>query len=144
MKRYYLSKIKGDGSFENPFRHRIQEYPGVEYLGGEIAVHPLGHPDAGKPVTKALLVLVGGVNHIPYQADPELVPMPDASADMKVAAIHTSTKLACKAKAKSFGFGDVDTEVVWGNADGLRDVLNHYGRLNNPNFDCNNFDLTDL
>jgi hypothetical protein len=138
MKKYYLSKIKRVTENGMTFwRHGIQAYPNVEYQGGEIKVDPV----TGIPTEKALLVLVGGINHVRFNNDADLVAMPDVSKDTKVSAIHTTTKLDAKAKIKSIGFDDVQTEAAWGNADGMRDILNHYGQKNNPGFDCNNFDL---
>lgn len=138
MKRYYLSKITSAfdpsvGAVVN--RHRLQAYPGVDYVGGEIDVNP----QTGVPTQKALLVLVGGIDHAKFGNDPNLVPLPQVAIDMKVSSIHTATKLKAKSDVTKLGFTDVET--VWGNADGLRDVINHYGRLNNPNFDAANFDL---
>lgn len=139
MKRFYLSKIKqvNDPSFGTVWKHRLQEYEGIEYIGGEIKVDLA----TGQPTEKALLVLVGGINHKRLQGDAELVALPQVAHDMKVSAIHTGTKLKAKADIKGLGFGDVETENAWANADGHRDVLNHYGRLNNPDFDVNNFDI---
>lgn len=140
MKRYYLSKIFLDTTppFTNGlWRHRLQTYPNVDYEGGEIAVDP----QTGIPTQKALLVLVGGIDHKQFQDDPDLVPMPDVGADVKVSAIHTATKLDAKAAVVDLGFDQAAVDQVWGNADGLRDVLNHYGKLNNPYFDCNAFDI---
>lgn len=141
MKRYYLSKIFCDteGTYGEPgfWMHRLQTYPGIDYTGGEIKTDPV----TGIPTEKALLCLVGGINHKQLQDDPELIPLPDVARDVKVSAIHTATKLKAKADIKALGFEDSEVEEVWGNADGLRDVLNHYGRKNNENFDANNFDL---
>lgn len=142
MKRYYLSKIK---QVEVPViglvtTHRAAEIPGLDMVGGtgdEIAVDPV----TGQPTAKAVLVLIGGINHRPLQDDPELIAMPAVAHDMKVSAIHTATKLKAKADIKKFGFSDEEVESVWGNADGMRDVLNTYGRHNKPTFDVNNFDL---
>ena len=101
-------------------------------------------PQTGVPLHKALLVLVGGIDHRAYAADPMLIPLPAVDQDVKVSSIQAGTKVSAKARIKAFGFDDAETEAAWGNADGLRDVLNHYGRKNNPNFDADAFDLTDL
>lgn len=142
MKRYYLSKIKQVTvpGFGLVWRHRAQEISettSLDYVGGEIAVHP----QTGVPTQKALLILVGGIDHQRLRDDPELVPMPDVKIDNKVSSMHVPTKLKAKAAIKALGFADAEVENVWSNADGLRDVLDHYGRLNNPEFDCDKFDL---
>lgn len=141
VKRYYLSEIFLDPGPPQAWRHRFQAATSdIEYKGGEIAVDPV----TGIPTQKALLILVGAINHGPFAAIPGLVALPDVASDTKVSSIHTSTKLQTIAKIKALGLGAAATDAAWGNADGLRDVLNHYGRLNNPSFDCNNFDLTDF
>lgn len=139
MKRYYLSKIKqvSDPDFGLVYKHRLQEYSGIDYQGGEIKVDPT----TGAPTEKALLVLVGGIDHKQFRDDPELIPLPDVKIDSKVSSIHTPTKLKVKQAIKALGLTDAEVEEVWGNADGLRDVLNHYGKRNNPDFDCDKFDL---
>lgn len=142
-KRYYLSPIKqynepGIGDFWG--HHFQQTYPGIEYEAGEIAVD-----GTGTPTEKALLVLVPGIDHRTYAADPDLVDLPVVDHDLKVSAIKSGTKVAAKAKAKNAaGYTDAETDAIWNNADGMRDVLNEYGRKNNPSFDVNNFDLDDL
>lgn len=144
MKRYYLSKIFQDtaGTYVIPgaWMHALQKYPNREYVGGEIAVNPT----TGVPTEKALLVLVGGKHHAALVNDPDLIPMPDVSPDIKVSSIHTPTKLKAKADIKKLGYTQAEVDDVWDNADGMRDVLNHYGKRNNPAFDANDFDLTDL
>lgn len=140
MKRYYLSKITSAfdpsvGAVVN--KHRLQDYPGIDYVGGEIDVDPI----TGAPTQKALLVLVGGIDHAQFADDPDLVPLPQVAIDLKVSSIHTATKLTAKQAIVALGYTDADVNDVWGNADGMRDVLNHYGRLNNAEFDAANFDL---
>lgn len=142
MKRYYLSKIKlvDVPGFGPVWRHRLQELSDtmpIDYVGGEIAVDP----NTGIPTQKALLVLVGGVDHQRLRGDPELVPLPAVAADTKVSAIHTPTKVGAKAAIRALGFTQQEVDAAWDNADGLRDVLNHYGKKNNPAFDADKFDV---
>lgn len=139
MKRYYLSKIK---AVEIPgmgtaYRHRLQELPDVEYLGGEIKTDPA----TGLPTEKALLCLVAGVKHAKFKQDPELVALPLVGHDIKVSSIHTATKLKCKADIKALGFSDVEVEAAFDNADGFKDVANHFGRKNKDDFNADDFDL---
>ena len=142
MRRFYLSKIREvfDPTLgTNVWRHRFQD-PGFENLdlqGGEIE----SDPQTGIPTQPATLVLVGGINHQPLAADPELVIFPDVPLDLKVSGIQVATKNILKAKIKSLGFPDEDTEIIWTNADGVRDAVNTYGRLNYAAFDADNFDL---
>lgn len=140
MKRYYLSKITAsqEPQFGTVIRHRVQSgHPGVEYLGGEIE----SDPATGLPVHPALLVMISGVDHARFQGDDDLVPIPDVGIDMSVGAIALETKLATKAAIIALGFDAVQTEALWQNENGMRQVLNHYGRLNNADFDADHFDL---
>ena len=139
MKRYYLSKIKqvNDSSFGMVWKHRLQELPDVGYVGGEIKTDP----QTGIPTEKALLVLVGSIDHKKFKNDPELIPLPDVAKDVKVSAIHTATKIKVKDDIAGLGFTPAEIDDVWGNADGMRDVLNHYGKRNVEDFDVDKFDL---
>ena len=140
MKRYYLSAIyqATNGMGIPAWMHRVQvHYPGTEYRGGEI----LNDPVSGAPLHPALLVMISGVDHTIYQNDPQLVPIPDVGVDGGVGAIAVETKLATKAAIIALGFSVDETEEIWQNFVGMRAVLNHYGRKNNPLFDANAFDL---
>jgi hypothetical protein len=141
MKRYYLSKIKqvempGMGMVN---RHRLQEFPNVEYVGGEIAVDPA----TGMPTQKALLVLVASKEHAKFVDDPEMVALPQVALDTKVSAIHTPTKQKCKTELQALGFAKDEVDEVFDNADGLRDVVEHFGRKNNPTFRADDFDVNE-
>ena len=144
MKKYYLSKIKQVNlpNFGLTWRHRLQEISDttpIDYEGGEIATDP----QTGVPLHKFVLVLVGRVDHRIFNNDDELVPMPDISKDIKISAIQTAQKVKVKQAIKNLGITQAEIDAVWDNSDGLRDVLNNYGRLNNAQFDCDNFDLND-
>lgn len=143
MKKYYLSAIFKDMSIpdfpQGVWRHRLQTYTGNVLAfanSGEIAVGP-----DGAPTQKALLVLVDTVDHTIFKGDAGVVPMPDVSLDVKVAAIDTQTKLLFAQGAKALGLDSGAVDGALSNADGLRDTVNYFGRLNNPAFDANNFDL---
>ena len=149
MKGYYLSKIFQDvaGQYGEPgaYMHGIQKYPDTEYTGGEILTdNDPESPNYGKPVEKAILVMVGGINHARFANDDDIAPVPVSDIRMKVTSTKTSEKLKFKAKAKGFGFSDTEVEDIMTGADGWVDVLNHFGKKNNPSFDALNFDLTDL
>jgi len=140
--RFYLSKIK---QYTEPgltyWAHAFQvDHPGIEYKGGEIANDPV----TGDPLYPHILIRVAAIDHTPFQGSDDLIPFPDVSPDVKVSSIHGPTKLAVKAKIMKHGVSKAEIDAVWDNADGMRDVLNYYGRLNNPDFDVNDFDLSDL
>lgn len=141
MKRYYLSKIKlvTDPNLGQVYRHRLQEIPGVWYEGGEIASDPI----TGIPTHPALLVLVGSADHKKFRDDPELIGLPQVVPDVKLSAVHTQTKMRAMDEIKALGFAPQEVDTVFSGADGFRDVLNHFGRKNNPDFDVDKFDLDD-
>ncbi|MCC7484561.1 MAG: hypothetical protein IT529_06185 [Burkholderiales bacterium] len=138
MKRYYLSKIKQvTEAGETYWRHALQDYLNQDYQGGEIAVDP----QSGVPLHPFLLVLVPAISHAQFAGNPELIALPSVPLDMKVSSIHGPTKVAVKGRIRAMGHAQALVDQVWDNADGFRDVLNYYGRLNNPAFDANAFDV---
>lgn len=138
---FYLSKITptevpGIGLAN---QHRLQTaYPGVEYLGGEIEVDPA----TGQPLHPALLVLVADTNHARFQGDPELVPIPVGTLDAQIISLGTEAKLAARAAIVAIGFDQATVDTVWANSATLREAINWHGRLNNPDFDANSFNLS--
>lgn len=138
MKRYYLSKIKTvDEGGMTINRHRIQEYKDVTYEGGEILVDP----QTGQPVHGSLLVLVSDKDHVKFDNDPELAPLPLIAPGVKVGATDIATKMRFKAKAVALGVAQDEIDSVVANADGWADVLDHFGRKNNPDFSHLKFDV---
>lgn len=140
MKRYYLSAIyqATNGMGIPAWTHRVAaHYPGTEYKGGEF----INDLTTGAPLHPALLVMISGVDHTIYQNDPQLVPIPDAGLSLGVGSLSVEEKLATKAAIIALGFDADETENLWQNTTGMRAVLNHYGRKNNPDFNANAFDL---
>jgi hypothetical protein len=141
MKRYVLSKIYQNE--EGFWTHTVAEMPitpgSADYVGGQIAVDPV----TGVPTQKALLVCVGGTRLKDLLAHPDIVAIPDLKLDDKVSSTHTPTKLTFKAQSKALLQDNQFVDDTVDNADGWRDVINVLGRLNNPNFDANEFDLND-
>lgn len=141
MKRYYLSKIKrvNEPGMGLVWKHRLQEYDNIQYLGGEIATDPV----TGIPTQKALFVLVASRHHGQFVSDQELAEMPLVNLDMKASAIGTDAKNKARNGAEALGFSKPETDEIWNGADDFRAVVNAYGRLNNPQFNADDFDLTD-
>lgn len=150
MKKYYLSAIfkdvTGQYGIAGAYDHALVRFmhpasptyaPGISFAGGDIATDP----QTGIPTQKALLVLVDAKDHTVFKVDTDMVPFPDVSLDVKVTAIHTTTKLTFAQSAKLLGLDADMVDSSLDNADGLRDTVNHFGRLNNPLFDANNFDV---
>lgn len=140
MRKYYLSRIKqytepGLGSY---WGHALQQYPNADYVGGEIKI------DAnGVPTEKALLVLVGSKDHVRFRNDPDLIEVPAGrdSLSVQVGATDTPTKLKFRRDAKALGFGAADVEAISDNVNSWKQVVNAFGRKNNPDFDADKFDL---
>lgn len=144
MRRYYLSRIREvfDPTLgTNVWRHRLQD---PEFGGFDVLAAVIDVDESGIPTQAATLCLVGSVDHATLVGDAELAAFPDVPLDMKVSGIHTATKNAAKGRfAQLLGQTPQQVDAVWGNADGLRDVVDYYGRLNDPAFDSNNFSLND-
>lgn len=141
MKRYYLSRIFQDvtGEYGMPgaWMHQLQTYPDVKYAAGEIAVDP----GTGIPTQKALLVLVDQPNHVPFVNDPRMADFPEVSLDTKASSVDTAAKNRCKGKMRALGLRAAEVDDIWQQADGVRDIVNRLGRLNNPAFNSLDFDV---
>lgn len=137
MKRYYLAEIE-QFEFEPGmigYRCRASAYPDLIFEGGEIEADPV----TGIPKHKFTLVLVKSRDHARVLSDPKMHALPDVALDVKVSSIHTPTKTAMINKLKSLG---VDTSWI-NTTDGYREVIRGIGRINNPNFDENAFDVNE-
>lgn len=137
MKRYYLAEIE-QFEFEPgmmAYRCRASAYPDLIFEGGEI----LTDPNTGIPVNKFALVLVKTRDHARIINDPLMHPLPQVDLDVKVSSIHTATKNTMVAKLQNLG---VDTAYIQ-TTDGYREVIRGLGRINNPDFDENKFDVNE-
>lgn len=127
MKRYYISKIVGSGtSPEDSIRAKIADY-GVN--------HVIEISDK-----KWALVVVEAKNHAQLLKDSDIQALPDVALDIRLAAVQK----------KSLDNMKTDFESKWGidpkfadTQDGFRDIIRYLGRLHNPNFDENNFDISE-
>jgi len=137
MKRYYLAEIELVETVPGmpEYRSRASAYPDLIFEGGEILTDPL----TGKPVHKFTLVLVKSRDHARIINDPKMHALPDVALDVKVSSIHTATKNNMVDTLKKLG---VDTGFIQ-TTDGYREVILGIGRLNNPNFDENRFDVNE-
>ncbi len=139
MRKYYLSKIKQytDGPLTY-YGHALQQYPNTDYVGGEIKL------DAnGIPTEKALLVLVGSKDHAKFRSDQDIVEVPAGrdSLSVQVGATDTPTKLKFRRGVKALGFDATHVDAVTDNVQSWKQVVNEFGRKNNPDFDADKFDL---
>lgn len=145
MRRYYLSKIVGDGSIEDPYRHRLQELidtaSEADFIGGEIAVDGT----TGQPLHPAILCMVSATNHSAFVADSGLIPLPHVPLDSAAGGIAPGVRSGVKARlVAELGYGQAAVDAVWEGGTSFAAVLDHYGQLNNSSFSAVAFDLTDL
>lgn len=152
MKLFYLSRIvrtplqmdpDDPNSVTLATQHRFQvlcETLGlnITYQGGEIRSNP-----DGSPAEKALLILVDHPDHSVFVADPDMAVFPDAGLSTKLNAISIAERTAFRLKAMAMGYTQAEVDAVWANTDmtTLRQVVTHYGRMNNLDFDTYAFDL---
>lgn len=137
MKRYYLAEIE-QFEFEpgiTGYRCRAYSYPDLMFEGGEV----LTDPTTGIPINKFALVLVKSRDHARLVNDPKMHPLPDVALDMKVSSIHTPTKNKMIADLQALG---IATSFI-GGTDGYREVIKAIGKINNPAFDENKFDVNE-
>lgn len=125
-KRYYLCDVIGDGSEENPLRPAVADM-GVNWVG-----------EISEDGTKCL-VLVSTVNHGPIMASKKADALPVFPLDAKTNAMNSAAKNALMAAMEKRGFA---TGYISG-ADGYREVVRGIGRAINPNFNENNFDVSE-
>lgn len=130
MKRYYLSELIADPHEPGAIMPAIAE-SGVSFS----ALIPTG-PD-GKPVSPWALCVVESKNHSALQHDRRLTALPDFPLDGKMSAINNVTKTGFINSLRARG---VDTAFI-GNTDGFREVVRGLGRMLDPTFDENNFDV---
>lgn len=130
MKRYYISKIIGTGSMQDPYRPAVAD-EGVSWVG-DIPSDP-----DGRPLYDTCLVLVNSKVHSKLRTHPDIDALPDFPLDGKVSAIQQQTKTGMITALKKRGFDTAGLE----NKDGYRDVLQSIGKQRSPHFDLDNFDV---
>lgn len=138
-RRLYLAKIRvvPHPDFGSLIAHEFQiAHPTKEFSQGRVA------SDAnGQPTQIAALVMVAGIDHSPYMGNPNIVPLPFDSLTGSIGTIATELRLAAKAAIIGLGFDATETNALWINSTPVRDVVTHYGRLNDPDFNVDSFDL---
>lgn len=137
-KRFYVSKIRGDGSEDNPFRPAVADY-GVNWTGSIVTDDDENSPTYGKPLYDTCLVIVATSNHARLRLDPDIDSLPEFPLDGKVSSINTVTKNAMIAALRRRGFITADV----GNTDGFRELVQSIGRQRDPKFNVDNFDVSE-
>lgn len=132
MKRYYVCDVIGDGSDDSPYRAAVSDH-----RVSHVAVIPVG-PD-GRPARPWCLALAAAASHGPLLADRRLDALPDFPLDGKVSSMHGPTRTAMALALQRRG---IDTAFLQG-TDGYREVVRTLGRLLDPAFDENAFDVSE-
>lgn len=137
MKRYYVCKVIGDGSYESPYRAAIADVvdPSTHLLAFTIAATIKSNPD-GTPALPWCLVIAAGKNHALVNSNADIDPLPDYPLDVKLSAMNTATKLAAFNKMAARG---INTNAL-SNADGYRDLIRGLGQQHEASFSEDNFD----
>lgn len=133
MKRYYLAPIVGNGSRENPYRAKVQDY-GVTH----VAVVPTD-PLTGIPLFSWALVLVSAPNHSTLLTDLDLTALPDFPLDAVLSALQAGVRNAMLTALANRGVDIGPINTNWG----YRQVIRHVGQHLDGNFSENNFDVSD-
>lgn len=135
MRRYYISTVIGDGfSPLTSYRPKLADVPGVNY-SCEIKTDPA----TGNPLLPWALCIVTGNRHGQIISDADNTPLPDVALDMKMSSMHTPTKTKFKNDCAKIGLPASFVD----NTDGYRDAIRGIGRLLNPVFDENYFDVSE-
>lgn len=137
-KRFYVTKIRGDGTEDNPYRPAVADH-GVNWSGSIVTDNDESSPNYGKPLYADCLVVVATDKHSTLRADPDIDALPDYPLDGKVSSINTATKNAMIAALQRRGFRTDDVS----NTDGFRDLVQSIGRQRDPAFNVDNFDVSE-
>lgn len=133
-KRYYLCDLIGDGSINNPYRPAVANL-GVNY----VAEFPPQDPQTGQYLGATCLVLVSTNDHARVKQLNTVDELPDVSLDVEWNAVDRSRRNQAEAALARRGLQR--PSVSPGN--GTRVFIRGIGRMLNPNFNEDNFDVSD-
>lgn len=128
-KRFYITKIIGNGSEENPYRPKVADY-NVSW-SGVIPSNPDGTPKFG-----FTFVIVSTQNHQPLLADPQIKGMPELSLDAQISTLSKDVRDKMLAYFDEEGISRTGLTMQ----STMRDVLRRVGKHLSAEFDENNFD----
>lgn len=138
MKRWIISKIEvvPDQDLGGYYRMAIQRYNDLNFKFGEIPVDP----DTGIPILGWGFALVASADMARFAKDNDIDVLPDFPLDAKVGAMHSVTKTKMRNSLTKHG---IPTSIA-DNADGFRDVVRGIGKIVNPNFVEDAFDVNEV
>lgn len=129
-KRFYLSKIIGDGTEQNPYRPKVADYS-VSWSG----VIPSN--EDGSPKFGFTFVIVNTQNHAALLADPQIKGMPELSLDAQISTLSKAVRDKMLAYFDDEGIDRTGLTLQ----STMRDVLRRIGKHLTESFDENNFDV---
>jgi len=132
-KRYYLCDIIGDGlDPETAFRPAIADYT------GNFAVS-IPTDSNGQPLGSSALTIVAALNHAALKEIPGVDQLPVFPLDGKVNGLNVAARQSLEDTIAKRGIN-----VSVDNAAGYRSTLDALGKYIDPNFDIDNFDVSDV
>ena len=129
-KRYYISKIVGDGSEESPYRPRVADYK-VSWAG-MVPSNADGTPKYG-----FAFVIVSTVDHQILLDDPLIKGMPELSLDAQISTLSKAVRDKMLAYFDQEGIDRTGLNLQ----STMRDVLRRVGQHLAPTFNENKFDV---
>lgn len=129
-KRFYISKIVGDGTEYNPFRPKVADY-NVSWSG----VIPSN--EDGTPKFGFTFVIVNTQDHTALLADPQIKGMPELSLDAQISTLSKATRDKMLAYFDDEGIDRTGLTLQ----STMRDVLRRVGKHLSESFDENKFDV---
>lgn len=138
MKRYYVCRVLGDGTYSNPYRPAIADTidPKTGIKAFAMALVMATNQD-GSPKLPRCLVIAAGQDHALVRNHADIDALPDYPLDVKVSAMNAATKAAAFARLQARG---IDVSNL-GQADGFRDFIRELGRQHEPTFSEDSFDV---
>lgn len=133
-KRWYISPVIGDGTWENPYRPAIREALTENGAGGvwEIASNP-----DGTPKFPFALCRVGAINHGPLAGVANVDQFPDITLDSTLSVLTANQRNALLNFLSKRG---ISTTGLTTSAT-FREVLDRVGKYLNASFNADAFDV---
>jgi len=130
-KRFYICKVVGDGSDENPYRPKVADYPNVNWTA---IIN--SNPD-GSPKYSFAFVVANTADHQVLLDDPLIKGMPELSLDAQIGTLSKAVRDKMLAYFDQEGIDRTGLTLQ----STMRDVLRRIGRHLAPSFNENRFDV---
>lgn len=129
-KRFYICKVIGDGTEDNPYRPKVADYP-VSW-SGMLPSNPDGTPKYG-----FTFVIAATQDHTALLADPQIKGMPELSLDAQIGSLSKDLRDKMLAYFDEEGIDRTGLNLQ----STMRDVLRRVGKHLEAAFDENRFDV---